>query len=353
MGNVKKYHVNETEYMVIEPEPVSPGGGGKKRTKRQLEKAEKKRLKEQKDGNASFLVNRALKLHEEEDVAYRQFFRANTADIDKYIGHFSTFAKKCKCAEGKSNTFGRSGRGGLTEGEMNDIASFLISFRLNGVVLERDMMTKEFFAWREQKLRGRLSQSARNRLMTRTGGEKSMSDLQLHLESLGFATLRRPKGVELPRAFKMQPEMTAEFFRMYHSTCALRHIHREIVKENPLYIDKGFILPDADSSHPSLLKWEGSEAIEDLELTRLDEDGYVVLCLTGDRLEYCPAHLLANLDEKPIGSPNNGLNITGNKVVQWTLTLAVTGEGNILVPHLVIVSENSKVSNDHKLHRQD
>ena len=333
---------------------VSPGGGGKKRTKRQHEKAAKKRLKVQKDANANFLINRALKLREEEGLAYRQFFRDNTAGINKYIGALSTFKKKCKsAAEDKSNTFGRSGRGGLTVAEMNDIASFLISFRLNGVVLERDMMTKEFYSRRAQKLCGHLSQSQRKRLSTRTGGEKSMSDLQLHLESLGFATLRRPNGVELPRAFKMQPELSAEFFRMYHSACALRHIHREIVKENPLYIDKGFILPDADSSHPSLLKWEGSEAIEDLELTRLDEDGYVVLCLTGDRLEYCPAHLLANLDEKPIGSPNNGLNITGNKVVQWTLTLAVTGEGNILVPHLVIVSENSKVSNDHKLHRQD
>lgn len=96
---------------------------------------------------------------------------------------------------------------------------------------------------------------------------------------------------------------------------------------------KGFILPAEDSPSPSLLWWEGPEAIEDLELTQLDKDGNPILCLVGEPLEWCPPEKLANLDEKPLGSPDNDMDLTGNKVVQWTLTLAVTGVGKILIPH--------------------
>ena len=220
------YCVQDCDYVVIDPEPVCTGGGGKKRTKRQREKEEKNRLKLQKDANANFLVNKAVQLKQEEDVSYSKFILNNGEEIRKYIGAPSTIGKKCKnLAEGKANTFGRTGRGGLTKSEMDDIAKWLLIYRVNGVVLSRDRITKEFLAWKAQKLRGNLSKSAQSRLATRTGGPKSMSDLQHHLEGLDFVTYRCSKGVELLRAHKRQPEITAEMYRLYVHTCALRMIH--------------------------------------------------------------------------------------------------------------------------------
>ena len=174
------------------------------------------------------------------------------------------------------------------------------------------------------------------RRIIRCGGAKWIRNF---CKRWGLSTIKG-KPVEIERAIKMQPEISVHWFRLVLHGHFLRHLHYEIAHGR---VVPGWILKVGE--HVTRENGLGNEMGPDcLRVTADDVFWNIPLDCP---LEWCPPHLRANCDEKPINPHNPVPTSLGSArmLVQkiaygrekfWTIHLYVKADGTMLAPLLIL-----------------